>query len=110
MQDFEMSGKNMNQLIENLVEITESMDTSYNQLIQLLERIEGGADWKGGTKSTFLAYMGLMKEYHRRFTEYAPEGCNNPLKEAQDALKKHGERVDSFYKEFPEYKKLEEIE
>lgn len=62
MQDFEMSGKNMNQLIENLVKITESMDTSYNQLVQLLERIKGAADWGGGTKSTFLAYIRFYRE------------------------------------------------
>lgn len=110
MQDFKMSGANMNCLIENLIKIQNIMDTSYGHLDQLLQRVEGSKEWEGETQKIFMAYMGLMKEYHKRFTSHAPEGYGNPLQEALDALNAHSERVDSFYREFSEYRKLEEIQ
>lgn len=110
MQDFKMSGANMNCLIENLIKIQNLMDASYGQLDRLLQRVEGSGEWEGEAHTIFMAYMSLMKEYHKRFTNHAPEGCGNPLQEALEALNAHGERVDSFYREFSEYRKLEEIQ
>ncbi len=109
MSDFKMSGENMNQLIDNLVKIQNKMNRSYKQLERLIQNVEGGGEWEGEAQKAFLAYMGLMREYHRKFTNYAPDGGGKALKEATDALKDHGKRVNAFYREFPEYKNMEGI-
>ena len=60
MQDFKMSGSNMNELLTNMKAIKERIDDSYDELTRLMLRIESDELWKGKEKTTFMAYMGLM--------------------------------------------------
>lgn len=102
-----MSGVKMNDLLDQLKLIQEDMDTSYDTLSQLLSRIESEKLWEGKGETTFMAYMGLMKEYHKSFSKSNGE---NPIQQAIDALKSHEVRVDNFYNEFREYKEMEGME
>lgn len=68
MQDFKMSGANMNELLTKLKLIQEDIDDSYDTLSQLLARIESEKLWKGKEETTFLAYMELMQQYHKCFS------------------------------------------
>ena len=96
MQDFKMSGSNMNELLTNMKAIKERIDDSYDELTLLMSRIE----------TTFMAYMGLMQQYHKSFSK---ANGDNPVQQAIDALKSHGDRVDDFYDEFQEYKDMEDM-
>ena len=40
MQDFKMSGSNMNELLTNMKAIKERIDDSYDELTRLMSRIE----------------------------------------------------------------------
>ena len=66
MQDFKMSGSNMNELLTNMKAIKERIDDSYDKLTLLMSRIESDKLWKGKEETTFMAYMGLMQQYHKR--------------------------------------------
>ena len=107
MQDFKMSGTNMNDLLTKLKSIQEDIDDSYDLLSQLLSRIEDDKLWKGKEETTFMAYMRLMQQYHESFSNNNGE---NPVQQAIDALEAHGERVDDFYTGFQEYKNMEGME
>ena len=100
MQDFKMSGSNMNELLTNMKAIKERIDDSYDELTRLMLRIESDELWKGKEKTTFMAYMVLMQQYHKSFSK---ANDDNPVQQAIDALKSHGDRVDDFYDEFQEY-------
>lgn len=63
MQDFKMSGSNMNELLTNMKAIKERIDDSYDELTLLMSRIESDKLWKGKEETTFMAYMGLMQQY-----------------------------------------------
>lgn len=104
MQDFKMSGSNMDDLLTKLKTIKERVDDSYDALTQLMSRIESDKLWKGKEETTFMAYMGLMQQYHKSFSK---DNGDNPVQQAIDALKSHGERVDDFYTGFQEYKDME---
>lgn len=107
MQDFKMSGSNMDELLTSLKAIKERVDDSYDALTQLISRIESEQLWKGKEEKTFMAYMGLMQQYHKSFSK---KNEDNPLQQAIDALEAHGERVDDFYTGFKEYKDMEGME
>lgn len=107
MQDFKMSGAGMNELLEKLKEIQEEIDRSYDSLSQLLTKVETEKQWKGKQETAFMAYMELMKQYHRSFSNKNGE---NPVQQAIDALEAHGTRVDDFYNGFREYKDMEGME
>ena len=47
MQDFKMSGSNMNELLTNMKAIKERIDDSYDELTRLMSRIESDKLWKG---------------------------------------------------------------
>ena len=104
MQDFKMSGSNMDDLLTNLKAIKERVDDSYDALTQLMSRIESDKLWKGKEETTFMAYMGLMQQYHKSFSK---DNGDNPVQQAIAALKSHGKRVDDFYTGFQEYKDME---
>ena len=55
MQDFKMSGSNMNELLTNMKAIKERIDDSYDELTRLMLRIESDELWKGKEKTTFMA-------------------------------------------------------
>ena len=57
MQDFKMSGSNMNELLTNMKAIKERIDDSYDELTLLMSRIESDKLWKGKEKTTFMAPM-----------------------------------------------------
>lgn len=84
----------MNELLTNMKAIKERIDDSYDEL------------WKGKEETTFMAYMGLMQQYHKSFSK---ANGDNPVQQAIDALKSHGDRVDDFYDEFQEYKDMEDM-
>lgn len=107
MQDFKMSGANMNELLQKLKVIQEDIDASYDSLSQLLVRIDSDNLWKGKEETTFMAYMELMQQYHKSFSN---QNADNPVQQAIDALEAHGERVDDFYTGFQEYKDMEGME
>ena len=107
MQDFKMSGADMNELLMKLKLIKEDLDTSYDSLSRLLTGIESDGLWKGKEETTFMAYMELMQQYHKSFSKNNSE---NPVQQAIDALEAHGERVDDFYTGFQEYKNMEGME
>ena len=107
MQDFKMSGSNMNELLTNMKAIKERIDDSYDESTRLMLRIESDELWKGKEKTTFMAYMGLMQQYHKSFSK---ANGDNPVQQAIDALKSHGDRVDDFYDEFQEYKDMEDMQ
>ena len=46
MQDFKMSGSNMNELLTNMKAIKERIDDSYDELTRLMLRIESDELWK----------------------------------------------------------------
>lgn len=52
MQDFKMSGSNMNELLTNMKAIKERIDDSYDELTRLMLRIESDELWKGKEKTT----------------------------------------------------------
>ena len=56
MQDFKMSGSNMNELLTNMKAIKERIDDSYDELTLLMSRIESDKLWKGKEETTFMAY------------------------------------------------------
>ena len=107
MQDFQMSGASMDEMLGKLKTIQEDIDNSYEALSQLLARVESEQLWKGKQETAFLAYMELMRQYHKSFSN---KNGNNPVKQAIDALEAHGERVDDFYTGFKEYKDMEGME
>lgn len=107
MQDFKMSGANMNELLEKLKLIQEDIDASYDGLSQLLGRIDSDNLWKGKEETTFMAYMELMQQYHKCFSN---QNADNPVQQAIDALEAHSGRVDDFYIGFQEYKDMEGME
>ena len=84
----------------------ERIDDSYDELTRLMSRIESDKLWKGKEETTFMAYMGLMQQYHKSFSK---ANGDNPVQQAIDALKSHGDRVDDFYDEFQEYKDMEDM-
>ena len=107
MQDFKMSGSNMNELLTNMKAIKERIDDSYDELTRLMLRIESDELWKGKEKTTFMAYMGLMQQYHKSFSK---ANGDNKVQQDIDELKYNGERVDDFYDEFQEYKDMEDMQ
>ena len=107
MQDFKMSGSNMNELLTNMKAIKERIDDSYDELTRLMSRIESDKLWKGKEETTFMAYMGLMKQYNKRISK---ANGDNTVQQAIEALKSHGDRVDDFYDEFQEYKDMEDMQ
>lgn len=104
MQDFRVSGREMNRLAEELKTVQENIDSSYERIANLVQRIDTEDKWKGKQRDTFLAYIELMEQYHRSFTDNSEE---NPIKQALEGLKELGENVDGFYTDFSEYKKVE---
>ena len=64
MQDFKMSGSNMNELLTNMKAIKERIDDSYDELTLLMSRIESDKLWKGKEETTFMAYMGPVSYTH----------------------------------------------
>ena len=107
MQDFKMSGSNMNELLTNMKAIKERIDDSYDELTRLMSRIDSDELWEGKEETTFMAYMGLMQQYHKSFSK---ANDDNPVQQAIEALKSHGDRVDDFYDEFQEYKDMEDMQ
>ena len=67
MQDFKMSGSNMNELLTNMKAIKERIDDSYDELTRLMSRIESDKLWKGKEETTFMAYMGRCNNIIRVF-------------------------------------------
>lgn len=106
---FRMSGKDMNQMLADLQKVQEKMESSYNKLEQLAKRIEDQEEWEGKERDTFLVYLKLMQEYHKCFTDNCGKKRENPLREAEDALKELGTNIDNFYADFREYKNIEKI-
>ena len=47
MQDFKMSGSNMNELLTNRKAIKERIDVTFVELSRLMSRIESDKLWKG---------------------------------------------------------------
>lgn len=107
MQDFKMSGASMNEIQAKLKLVQEEIDASYDALSQLLSSIESEKQWKGKQETAFMAYMGLMQQYHKSFSNKNGE---NPVQQAIDGLEAHGTRVDEFYSGFQEYKDVEGME
>mgnify|MGYP000818822934 CR=1 FL=1 len=60
MQDFKMSGSNMNELLTNMKAIKERIDDSYDELTRLMSRIDSDELWEGKEKTTFMAYLSLI--------------------------------------------------
>ena len=90
-----------------LEEMKKHMDNSYELLKSLLAEIEAAGEWKGESHNAFMAYMDLMKQYHRSFTD---ENGENPVSAVITAFGNLLERNAGFYDDFPEYRILEEIE
>lgn len=109
MERFRLVGDHMNQLLADLQMIQEKMESSYSKVKKLEERIETQGEWEGKERDTFLVYLKLMKEYHKCFTDSCGKKRDNPLQEAEDALKELEARVDNFYADFPEYQKIEKL-
>lgn len=109
METIKVSGADMNDLMKDLKNIQEKMESSYEKVKQLKERIENQGKWKGKERDSFLTYFKLMAEYHRCFTDSCGKNRENPLKEAIEALEELETHVDSFYTEFPEYRNIEKI-
>lgn len=99
----------MNRLLADLQGVKERMKSSYSRVEQLAGRIETQEEWKGKERDTFLVYLKLMQEYHKCFTDKCGKKRENPLKEAEDALKELETNVDNFYADFPEYRNIEKI-
>ena len=53
MQDFKMSGSNMNELLTNMKAIKERIDDSYDELTRLMLRIESDELWKNLRKTAW---------------------------------------------------------
>lgn len=104
MQDFRISGAEMNRLTEELKMIQENMESSYKRIASLVQKIEGDGKWSGEQQKKFLAYLELMEQYHKCFTNNKAE---NPLQQAIDGLQELEEHVEAFYTDFIEYKKVE---
>lgn len=104
MQDFRISGREMNRLSEELKTVQENIDSSYKRISNLVEKVEDESKWSGKQKDTFLAYIKLMEEYHKSFTDNSEE---NPIKQALNGLKELDDHVEAFYTDFSEYKKVE---
>lgn len=104
MQDFRISGREMNRLTEDLKVVQEKIDSSYKRISNLVQRIETESKWSGKQRDTFLAYIKLMEKYHMSFTDSSE---NNPIKQALDGLKELEDHVEAFYTDFSEYKKVE---
>ncbi len=109
METVKVSGTDMNVLMKDLQNIQEKMESSYQKVKHLRERIENQEEWKGKERDSFLTYFKLMEEYHRCFTDSCGKKRENPLKEAMDALKELETHVDNFYTEFQEYRNIEKI-
>lgn len=58
MQDFKMSGSNMNELLTNMKAIKERIDDSYDELTLLMSRIESDKLWKGERRNYFYGIYG----------------------------------------------------
>ena len=99
--------RRVNELLTNMKAIKERIDDSYDELTWLMSRIESDKLWKGKEETTFMAYMGLMQQYHKSFSK---ANDDNPVQQAIEALKSHGDRVDDFYDEFQEYKDMEDMQ
>lgn len=99
----------MNQVLADLQMVQEKMESSYDKVKQLTDRIETQGEWEGKERDTFLVYLKLMQEYHKCFTDCCGKKRENPLQEAEDALKELEANVDSFYTSFPEYQNIEKI-
>ena len=109
METVKVSGTDMNVLMKDLQNIQEKMESSYQKVKHLRERIENQEEWKGKERDSFLTYFKLMEEYHRCFTDSCGKKRENALKEAMVALKELETHVDNFYTEFQEYRNIEKI-
>ena len=99
----------MNQLLADLKKAQEKMESAYEKVNQLEERIEGEGAWKGKERDTFLTYFRLLKEYHKCFTQSGGKSWGNPMQEAVDAVEELGTNTDGFYTDFSEYQKINNI-
>lgn len=104
--DFKLDGDKMNLAMSDMQKICTEMNETYTQFVALLNDITSEDAWEGKSKQTFLAYADLLKQYHQKFTD---NDSNNPIKLALDAFKELESNVDSFYSDFEQYKKMEEI-
>ena len=83
MQDFRIAGREMNRLTEELKTVQENMESSYKRIASLVQRVGGEGKWSGEQQKKFLAYLELMEQYHKCFTQNSDE---NPLQQAIDGL------------------------
>lgn len=84
----------------------EYLESSYERLMNLVDRLETTGTWEGETQKAFIAYMDLMRQYHRSFTD---ENADNPVMYAVKAFTELLERSADFYTEFATYRYMEEI-
>lgn len=89
-------------------QIVDHMETGYQMLKELLDDIGTSGEWKGGSEKAFLAYMDLLKQYHRCFS--SESSGQNPLPLAAQAFSDLINRSAVFYDEFTEYRYLREID
>ncbi len=94
----------MNRLTEELKTVQENMESSYERIASLVQRVGGEGKWCGEQQKKFLAYLELMEQYHKCFTNSNNE---NPLQQAINGLQELEEHVEAFYTDFAEYKKVE---
>ena len=107
MNDFYLDENRMSEYAGYMDKILSVMQESYQDMTRLLSRIESEKQWTGQAQKEFMAYMGLLKQYHAAFSE---EGDgNNPIAQAVEHLDALNENLNSFYDNFVQYKKLEEI-
>ncbi len=109
MQDFYMSGENMDKLLEDLKIVQEKVDSSYQRVEQLAERVKGERKWSGKERDTFLTYFELLQEYHKCFAKGAGKHMDKPLEQAVQGLEEFRDNVDNFYIDFVEYQMLGRI-
>lgn len=105
MENFKADEECMNQLLNIVSQMDSELADAHGRLKKLLSDIEGSNSWKGKSRDTFMAYMGLMEQYH---ASLAFGGSTQPVNQAVEALKGFMAQTDTFYAEFGSYKTLEE--
>lgn len=103
MGNFKMSGESMNNLLSDLRLVRQNINEAYDLLEKLMTALDSDGIWSGEQRDAFVAYMKLLQQYHRDFTD---KGESNSVAEAVEALESHERRIDSFYDEFKEYKDI----
>lgn len=103
MSEYLFDGEQLNEFAGQLKILKDSIDTTYDSAVSLMNRINDGK-WSGKSKDAMSAFMDLVTQYHGKLA-----GTEGPVSQAADTFEQLGENMGDFYSGYHEYLEMTKV-